>query len=64
MRDVALYDHLVIEGAAGVAVAGYRRLMAEQHGHTASTSAIVLCGGQVSAETLTRVLQDTGSDAG
>jgi threonine dehydratase len=56
MRDVAMHDHLVIEGAAAVAVAGYRRLIDQHRGYDSRVTAIVLCGGQVSSEVLARVL--------
>jgi len=49
MRDVALGDKLVIEGAAGVAVAGWRASPREH-------AAVVLCGGNLGAELLARTL--------
>lgn len=56
MRDVALGDHLVIEGSGGVAVAAYRQLTAERPELAGLASAVVLCGGNVSADVLRRVL--------
>lgn len=56
MRDVMLQDHLVIEGSAGVAVAGWRKFVAGRPRLAARESAIVLCGGNVSAGTLADVL--------
>jgi threonine dehydratase len=44
----------IVEGAAGVALAGYRRKRDELAG---ATTAIVLCGGNVSLSTLKRVLR-------
>lgn len=60
MRDVMLQDHLVIEGAAGVDVAGYRHAVREPPALRARESVVVLCGGNVSAGTLTRVLAEPG----
>ena len=45
-------EHVLVEGAAGVAVAGFRRLASRLRG----VSAIVLCGANVSAEVLRTVL--------
>jgi threonine dehydratase len=56
MRDVMLADHLVIEGAAGVAVAAWRKFTAGRPRLADRESAIVLCGGNVSAPTLAQVL--------
>jgi threonine dehydratase len=56
MRDVMLADHLVIEGSAGVAVAGWRSFTAARPRLAQRESAIVLCGGNVSASTMARVL--------
>jgi threonine dehydratase len=56
MRDVALGDHLVIEGAAGVAVAAHRRHVREQPHLATRRSAVILCGGNVSAERLRDIL--------
>ena len=53
MRDVVDHHHMLIEGAAGVAVAGYRRLATRYAGQTV---AIVLCGANVSRATLVKVL--------
>jgi threonine dehydratase len=56
MRDAALGDHLVVEGAAGVAIAGWR-VHTEAHPELAERpSAIVLCGGNLGAELLARTL--------
>ena len=56
MRDVMLADHLVIEGSAGVAVAGWRKFTAGRPRLADRESAIVLCGGNVSATTISRIL--------
>jgi threonine dehydratase len=56
MRDVMLTDHLVIEGSAGVAVAAWRKFTAVRPRLADRESAVVLCGGNVSASTLTAVL--------
>ena len=56
MRDVMLADHLVIEGSAGVAVACWRSFTAARPRLADRESAIVLCGGNVSASTMARVL--------
>ena len=56
MRNVMQVDHLVIEGAAGVAVAAWRKFTAGRPRLADRESAIVLCGGNVSASTLVRVL--------
>src|SRR4030095_870636 len=50
MRDVALGDKLVVEGAAGVAVAAWRAM------NDGRRSAIVLCGGNLGADLLARTL--------
>ncbi len=57
MRDVMLTDHLVIEGAGGVAVAGWRRFTSIRPRLADHESAIVLCGGNVSASTMSQVLR-------
>lgn len=56
MRDAMLTDHLVIEGAAGVAMAGWRAFTAGRPRLADRKSAIVLCGGNVSASTIAKVL--------
>ena len=56
MRDVMLTDHMVIEGAGGVAVAGWRQFMAGRPRLADRESVVVLCGGNVSAATLSGVL--------
>jgi threonine dehydratase len=56
MRDVMLADHLVIEGSAGVAVAAWRKFTAGRPQLANQESAVVLCGGNVSASTLSTVL--------
>ena len=64
MRDVLLGDHQVIEGAGGVAVAAARKLAHERPEHAGLTGAVVLCGGNVSAETLGRILDMPASPHG
>ena len=56
MRDAMLADHMVIEGAAGVAIAGWRTFTAGRPRLANRESAIVLCGGNVSASTITKIL--------
>lgn len=56
MRDVLLADHLLIEGAAGVAVAGWRAFAALRPRLASRVSAIVLCGGNVSAKIIVQLL--------
>ncbi|HEX6048614.1 MAG TPA: threonine/serine dehydratase [Gemmatimonadaceae bacterium] len=56
MRDVLLTDHLLIEGSAGVAVAGWRAFTAARPKLAHRVSAIVLCGGNVSAATISELL--------
>ena len=56
MRDVLMTDHLLIEGAAGVAVAGWRAFTAARPKLADRVSAIVLCGGNVSATTISELL--------
>lgn len=53
MRDLIDSHHMLIEGAAGVAVAGFRQLASTYEGKTV---AIVLCGANVSRSTLLKVL--------
>jgi threonine dehydratase len=57
MRDAMLTDHLVVEGAAGVAMASWRAFTAGHPRLADRVSAIVLCGGNVSASTIATVLQ-------
>jgi threonine dehydratase len=56
MRDAMLADHLVIEGAAGVAVAGWRTFTSVRPRLAGRESVIILCGGNVSARTLAEVV--------
>ena len=56
MRDVLLADHLLIEGAAGVAVAGWRSFTAARPRLSRRVSAIILCGGNVSSKTIAEIL--------
>jgi threonine dehydratase len=53
MRDTMEAHHMMVEGAAGVAVAGYRRQAARWAG---ADVAIVLCGANLSLATLRSVL--------
>lgn len=55
VRFVMLEHHLVVEGAAGVAVAAFRKTAARYAGKTV---AIVLCGGNVTPAKLRTVLHD------
>src|SRR5262249_2376613 len=55
MRLMIDRHHLLIEGAAGVALAGLKRCAGELAGRRV---AVVLCGANVSAETLRAVLND------
>lgn len=56
MRFMIETEHWLIEGAAAVAVAAFRREAARYQGKTA---AIVLCGRNLSPEVLTRLLLST-----
>jgi threonine dehydratase len=56
MRDVMLGDHLAVEGAAGVAVAGYRAELRRQPSLADKQCVLVLCGGNASADTIRLVL--------
>ena len=56
MRDAALGDHLVVEGAAGVAIAGWRALVHERPAFAERPSAVILCGGNLGADLLARTL--------
>jgi threonine dehydratase len=53
MRLMIETQHTLVEGSAGVAVAGYLRLKDEMRGKTA---AIVICGSNVSLATLRTVI--------
>ncbi|MPZ17567.1 MAG: threonine/serine dehydratase [Luteitalea sp.] len=53
IRLVHAEHDMVIEGAAGVAVAGYRKAAARYSGQR---SAIILCGGNIARSTLTSLL--------
>lgn len=57
MRDVLLDDSMVIEEAAGAAVAGYRRYIRTYPEDAHRCSAIVLCGGDVGADLLGAVIR-------
>jgi threonine dehydratase len=56
MRDALLTDHLLIEGAAGVAIAGWRAFSESRPRLADRESAIVLCGGNVSSATVAKIL--------
>ncbi len=53
MRLMIETQHTLVEGSAGVAVAGYLRLKEEMRGKTA---AMIICGGNVSLATLRTVI--------
>ena len=53
MRHCIEVEHLLVEGAAGVAIAGFRRIASDVEGKRA---AIVLCGANISAERLRSIL--------
>jgi threonine dehydratase len=53
VRITAERAHLVVEGAAGVAVAAYRRLAERFAGKTV---VVVLCGGNIATATLQRIV--------
>lgn len=55
MRFALEAHHMLIEGSAGVAIAGFRKLHARFRGQNV---AIVICGGNVSLSTLKRILHD------
>lgn len=54
IRDVVGTHHMLIEGAAGVAVAGFRQVA---DAYANKNSAIILCGANIGLPTLRRVLQ-------
>ncbi len=54
MMDVRRDDGETIEGSAGVAVAGYRKLTAGRGDYAPLASVVILCGGNVGADTLAR----------
>lgn len=58
MRDVLYQDALVIEGAAGAAVAGCRRYLREHQEDAYRRSLVVLCGSQVGCDLLGHVVRD------
>ena len=49
MRDVLTYEHLLIEGAAGAAVAGFRERQKDYRGQNV---VIILCGANLAPDTL------------
>lgn len=53
MRHCLETEHVLVEGAAAVAVAAHRRIATQ----TTGTTVIILCGGNVGVETLRRVVQ-------
>ena len=53
VRDVVETHHMLIEGAAGVAVAGYRALASEFEG---VPTAVVLCGANISKRALMQAI--------
>jgi threonine dehydratase len=53
MRHIIGTHHMLIEGAAGVAVAGYQQLASEYQNKTVG---IVLCGANVSTPELRKIL--------
>jgi len=53
MRDIITTHHMLIEGAAGVAVAGFRQVAAE---FANVPTAIILCGANVGRDTLKQVI--------
>jgi threonine dehydratase len=56
VRLVLEHQHLVVEGAAGVAVAAYRKLAPD---YAARTSVIVLCGANIGLSTLRKLVCGT-----
>ena len=56
MRQIMANEHLLVEGAAGVAAAGLWKLQERFRGRAV---AVVLCGGNISLETLRSVLVST-----
>ncbi|MNW21216.1 hypothetical protein D3C71_2220040 [compost metagenome] len=44
MRDLLLDEHMLVEGAAALALAGFRQIAARC---TGQTNVILLCGGNV-----------------
>lgn len=53
MRDFMDSHHMLLEGAAGVAIAG---MLASKEQYVAKTVVVIVCGGNISRETLKQVL--------
>lgn len=53
MRDFIDSHHMLLEGAAGVAIAGFRQVAADYAGKNV---VILVCGGNISRETLAKVI--------
>jgi threonine dehydratase len=45
--------HMLLEGAAGVAIAGFQKVAAEYQGKNV---VIIVCGGNISRDTLKKVI--------
>jgi threonine dehydratase len=56
MRDIMLDEHMVVEGAAAVTLAAWRAMHRSRPDIADAETALVLCGGNVSAPTLAKVL--------
>ena len=63
MRDVLLGDHLLIEGAAGVAVAGWRAFTSARPRLAGRACAMVLWGGNVREKTIREMVDPGGEKA-
>ncbi len=55
VKDIITVKHMLIEGAAGVAVAGFRSVSRE---YRTKACAVILCGANISSQALRRVLSD------
>jgi threonine dehydratase len=56
VRDLALQNQMVVEGAAGVAVSGCRRYLELHPEYAHAVSAVVLCGGHIDPRTLAAII--------
>ncbi|CAN8063686.1 unnamed protein product [Agarophyton chilense] len=59
MRDVLAFEHKLVEGSAGVAVAGMRRDSKWRDANDCVASVVIACGGNVSVDTILKVTMGT-----
>jgi len=57
MRDLLVQEHVLVEGAAALALAGFRQVAGRCAGQS---NVIVLCGGNVDGEATLRMLAAAG----